>query len=965
MSDSETAAEDLHGETLAPPADGERASSDVYPRGTAIGRYVVLGVAGHGGMGVVYRAYDPELQREVALKLLRGRRSTRQSAAEARLRREAQAMARVSHPNVLPVYDVGVFESRAWVAMEFLVAETLGDWLEAAPRTWRDVLAMFVQAGRGLSAAHEVGLVHRDFKPQNVLIGPDGRARVMDFGLARVAAVDSEISADEGDGIAIEQFDTQLTAAGSVVGTPRYMAPEQHFARPIDGRADQFSFCVALYEALYQVRAFVGDSLPELARRKHDGELTEREGRGEVPGWVRKVVVRGLSGEPGDRYGSMRELLAALERDPTVRRKRLLLGAGAGVLAIGAIGGVALLVGGQRPCQDADRKLADIWDDDRRVEIQRSIEGTNLPYAQDTWVRVAATTDAYAQSWTEAHDGACAATKVYGEQSEELLDLRIACLDRLHGELAAWLDVLARADAEVVESAVDSSSRLRPVAQCAATEELLAQTPAPTDPASRATMDRLAQDLARGKALRHAGKADEAIAILEPAAEQARALGYRPLEAEVIGELGDAVGDDGHGARERKLLLEALAAALAGRATRTAAMITVSLCFTDGYQLQSPEDAHAWAELGHGLIESIGGDEHLAGAMQNAEAVTYVIEGDYVRAQRYIDEALARLRAQDRDAIALATINGNVGALLATRGQYASSRRYLDEAIVLHREAYGEHHPGVLNIEANLGALDMYEGHYQDAIVHLERVAAEQELLLGADHVDLSNTLNNLANAQRLSGDNSKAILTHRRALQIRERELGPDSLPVAQTLDNLSIAVRFGGDLKGSRELLERAMAIRAALLPADHIDNSYSQLHLAELCVEEKNFECARAAYDRGVELRERKLGEHHPQTVLALSTRGDALALMGDTTAAIADLERALAASIAAGGTPQLVGKVRFDLAKLLGDRDRPRALRLAGDARSALQSEPSSEQKLAEIDAWLAVQNASDGGSMRAR
>ncbi|HET6584355.1 MAG TPA: serine/threonine-protein kinase, partial [Nannocystaceae bacterium] len=187
MSEFDTAIDDREreGDTVTAPTGGQRIGiDDTYPRGATVGRYVVLGVAGHGGMGVVYRAYDPNLQREVALKLLRGRR-TNQAAAEARLRREAQAMARVSHPNVLPVYDVGMVDERVFVTMEYLEGQTLGEWVEHGPRTWREIVGLFLQAARGLAAAHRVGLVHRDFKPGNVIVGDDGRVRVMDFGLAR------------------------------------------------------------------------------------------------------------------------------------------------------------------------------------------------------------------------------------------------------------------------------------------------------------------------------------------------------------------------------------------------------------------------------------------------------------------------------------------------------------------------------------------------------------------------------------------------------------------------------------------------------------------------------------------------------------------------------------------------------------------------------------------------------------
>src|SRR5690349_17448959 len=192
---------------------------DLREPGDTVGRFVVLQRLGEGGMGVVYTAYDPELDRKVAIKLLK-------SAEEghARLLREAQAMARLQHPNVIAVHDVGTLPgNRVFVAMELVAGATLRGWLKAAPRAWREVIAIMRQAGVGLAAAHDAGLVHRDFKPDNVLVGDDGRVRVMDFGLARLGAADPELSSGSHD---TGPLSTPLTMAGTVVGTPAYMAPE-------------------------------------------------------------------------------------------------------------------------------------------------------------------------------------------------------------------------------------------------------------------------------------------------------------------------------------------------------------------------------------------------------------------------------------------------------------------------------------------------------------------------------------------------------------------------------------------------------------------------------------------------------------------------------------------------------------------------------------------------------------------
>src|SRR5205814_3700317 len=230
--------------------------------GELVGRYRILHVLGSGGMGVVYAAFDPELQRQVALKLVRNEGAGVDDELRTRLTREAQAMARVRHPNVITVFDVGSWCGQLFVAMEAIDGSTLSTWLEVQPRSVAEILQVLHAAGRGLAAAHAAGLVHRDFKPDNVLIGADGRVCVTDFGLARPVTM-REPSSPSHDGDT-EPWTLALTQAGTAVGTPAYMAPEQMRGDTADERADQFSFCVALFEALYGVRPFAGRSMGEI-----------------------------------------------------------------------------------------------------------------------------------------------------------------------------------------------------------------------------------------------------------------------------------------------------------------------------------------------------------------------------------------------------------------------------------------------------------------------------------------------------------------------------------------------------------------------------------------------------------------------------------------------------------------------------------------------------------------------------
>ncbi|MCE9579131.1 MAG: protein kinase [Deltaproteobacteria bacterium] len=275
---------------------------------TTIDRFEVKAKLGEGGMGVVLLAADPLLGRRVAIKVLHADGADH-SAAQRRLLREAQGMAQLSHDNVIVVHEVGTHEGRVFLAMEYVTGGTLTR--HQVGRPWREVLDLYLRAGRGLLAAHDAGLVHRDFKPDNVLVGDDGRVRVTDFGL--VAAIDASPEATERRDL---ELSIKLTQTGAVMGTPRYMAPEQHLGESVDPRADQFAFCVALYEALYGHAPFPGPTYPELRRQVLAGEIAPAPARTEVPRHVHAALMRGLCRDRDARWPSMRALLAALTDAP-------------------------------------------------------------------------------------------------------------------------------------------------------------------------------------------------------------------------------------------------------------------------------------------------------------------------------------------------------------------------------------------------------------------------------------------------------------------------------------------------------------------------------------------------------------------------------------------------------------------------------------------------------------------------
>ena len=631
---------------------GTAEGSQTLRRGTDLGRYIILDRLGGGGMGVVYTAYDPELDRKIAVKLLRPGADSSAATTEgrARLLREAQAMARLQHPNVIAVYDVGTFQDQVFVAMELVDGVTLRQWMKERQRSWREVLEVFVPAGRALAAAHAAGIVHRDFKPDNVMVGEDGRVRVLDFGLARAAQGEAQkpslSEAGPADAKAVVStgkgmLATPLTRTGSLIGTPVYMSPEQWLDQPADARSDQYSFCVALFEALFGVWPFDGQTIALLRVAVLQGEVRAAPSDSRVPKRLRQIVLRGLAVQPTARHASMDALLAELAHDPSVTRRRWLVAAGALALA-GALGLGYRTVRRQQSvvCQGVERKLAGVWDDARKHTVHAAFAATKLPFAEDAWRGVERSLDGYLRDWAKMHTDACEATRLRGEQSEELLDLRMECLGERLQEVQAQVEVFATADAKVVEKAVQAADSMPSTRQCADAAALRMPVRPPPDPTTRARVEEIRKKIAQARALEKAGKYPAALAIAAPAVDEAKSLHYRPVEAEALLQLGRLQDNSGDSKAAENTLEEAALAAEASRSARVAASAWGRLVYV-GDHLARFDQAQAWGRLASAKLDAVGGDDEIFAVLLNGLGNIFAEQGKYDQALTHFRRALA------------------------------------------------------------------------------------------------------------------------------------------------------------------------------------------------------------------------------------------------------------------------------------------------------------------------------------
>lgn len=778
-----------------------------------IGRHVILNRLGSGGVGMVYAAYDPELDRRVALKVLRpqgGFGSSSSADARTRLRREAQAMAQLNHPNVITVYEVGEVGDEIYISMELVDGEDLSQWIKRGPHPWREVVARFAEAGRGLAAAHGVGLVHRDFKPSNVLAGADGRVRVLDFGLAKLAEAPPDPQRLEESGSHLR--DTTITYAGAVVGTPAYMAPEQHAGETVDARSDQFSYCVALFEALYGKRPFKGKNIDKLGKEKLAGNLQIPEGSAaaRVPARLRRELLRGLAVDPDERHPSMDVLVSLIEKDTVARRMRW---AGA-VVVVASLGIAANLWAGRddpnQMCAATESRLQGIWDDGQRQRLRAAFDATKLAYASESFGRVQEALDGYAAEWTEARTKVCRATSEEGS-TQELLSQQL-CLDGRLRDLSQVITLLAEADATIVQNAVEAVQTLPTVGDCATAN---ASDDANVDPEQLAPLE---LELTRAKTLRAAGKYEEARGVATALREDAALNEAKKVEREAMlieAQLFDDLGD-GRGAE--RALLDTIKVAEEANDDEVVIQAVLELVFVLGVSQGKPEAGLRWADFADGRIARSGTQEQEA-RLLNHSGILLKDTGDYEAATLALTAAL-ELRQELGDLAAAASSNNNLGIVQLERQELQAARASFERAIEQTAELKGSTHP------------------------------------------DLANSIGNLATVYLELEDWARAEQELERSQQLLEATFGREHPRMAQTLQNLGTVYRRQGRLVDARAAYEEAFAIGKRTMGAEHPMLGFAHVNMGNLASDEGDLEEAVRRFNVGLTLLEPAFGAEHPR-------------------------------------------------------------------------------------------------------
>jgi serine/threonine protein kinase len=778
--------------------------------GVVIGRYTLADLLGSGGMGLVYRAHDPVLDRDVAVKLIHA--LDVRPADRERLLREARAMARLSHPNVLTVFDAGESGDELFVAMALVRGSTLREHCARRRPDWRTVAALCLDAARGLAASHRAGVLHRDVKPDNILVGEDGSVQVTDFGLARATTDPGAPTWPPGP-------------ESGRAGTPGYLAPELRAGGEPTAASDQYAFCLTLKECL-----------------------------GRIPRRLERIVRRGLAEQPSDRYPSMDALVVALAAATERRWPRV-----AGLLAVGALVALALawaipdppapVVDVSDPCDEPQARMDGLWNPAQKQRLRAAFARGGLARGELVSDRLEARLDDHTRRWTAMRTALCRDPNDRASAAR-----RIACLEEGYGELDAFFSTVGDADRAVLQQVEWLSYGLTSPDRCAA-DAPISLLPSP-EPAVREEVARARQGLREAVAMADDGRVDAALASVRAIGATARRVGYLPLEAAALSDEADLLMRTGDlaGSRAR---LEAAAelAEAAGDDTRRA-MVLGNLVMLVGVGLQDPDAAQAYAARARPLAERLQ-LPLLAGELWRAEGQTLLYKGDIAQARDRLERALAvwdRTLVGDHNAIMatlifLAMTAQQTGAWEAAEDY---SRRAHEMAIRLH----GERHPttasilrdgavSVLNQAEATSAPEERERLGRLALDKIERALADFEASVGADDPDIAQTQSLRCRVLLALTELGRAASVCEQALAVSRRAYGPDSLQLAEPLRLLGEVHHARGELEPARAALAEALTRSAASDPARVADAQFALARvLADLGQSRRAVELARAA-------------------------------------------------------------------------------------------------------------------------
>lgn len=952
-----------------------------------VGRYRIEHRLGAGGMGIVYAAHDEELDRQIAVKLIAGGTDDDNERTTSRLRREAKAMARVSHPNVATVFEVGRHDGEVFVAMELAPGDTLRGWL-AQSRTTDEILGVLAQAARGLAAAHDAGIVHRDFKPENVMVGDDGVVKVLDFGVAASVGALDDATTEDGLVVALDR----VTRTGHLVGTPIYMAPEQLRGEPPDPRSDQFSFFVVAYEALLGRRPYEATTLEELRRAVEQPVRFPTENRA-LPRHIESAIRQGTSPEPAERFASLHAVADVLASDPAKARRRRVL-TGLTIVAVGA-GAFAVARGTEETrCLEGRDRVSKRWSASERERLAEAFSATGLGFAESTWTNLDPVLTAWSERWAQAHGQACEAARVFETQPEAVWQLQRACLDEAWRRFDLLVEALGTPDGTAVRQAPNAAGQL-PSAQRCLEIRSVEDGQAPRTDQERDAVAALEPKLAEVETLYALGRWREAFDTATPLATQAEAIEHPPTRARALTVHARAAAALRSDRRTIETLerarVEALAANDHGRFVRLS--IDLAGILDDGPDQR--ERALEILALAEGALRFLGQPERLRISWLLAREATLNGLSRYDEAAKTLQRALERAEAwPEASQSLLVRIRSRKAYRNSARRDTPDATAALQTAVESCEATLGETHPDCAVLRKLTAEMLFDEMKYAEAAEQAQLAVTRLEAALGPDALPLVNALQTLGGAQvrqaeydaadktlqralelgvALRGDNSfEESITHnriahlrgaqgrmaeslaafRRELEILEATSGGPSIGIAHARFNLARTLS-ATDPDAAAPMIERAIETYREVGAEDH-RAAIGARSMAGLIARRRGDRAGALRHAQaGVAQAEAHFDGPHPDVAVAYIYLSRAQRDLDDAAGMQASLERAVEIMDGSEGTnPLASANARFDLADIYWKdaKRRDAALELAKQAQTEIGAH--DPDLLAEIDAWLA-------------